>query len=345
MRKVKLGIIGLGSFGQAQHLVSATESKSVDLMMGCDLNEENCKKVSEQYGIPCITSLDEFLANDEIEAVSIAVHDQAHCDTAVRALAAGKHVLCEKPMALTLEECQTMIAASKQYNRLLMVGQVARFSTMCQKAMEIFKSGEVGELYYIETEYAHDYSHLSPSWRRDPNSPRPGIIGGGCHAVDRLRYFAGDPIEVFAYSNHKTLLDWPTDDCSLAIMKFPNDVIGKVHSAIGAKTRNLMRTAIYCTKGTIIFDNSSSSVRVFKDEINGTHKLFDIDTKITEVHVPLWKMEDHNVTKEYDILADCIVNGTKLEMSGEEGAKTVAVCRAIVESADKHEIIKMSYNF
>lgn len=344
MRKIKLGIIGLGSFGQAQHLVSATECKAVELVMGCDINEENCKTVSKKYDIPCTTNLDEFLANDEIEAVAIAVHDQAHCEMTVRSLAAGKHVLCEKPMALTMEDCKEMIAASKKYDRLLMVGQVARFSTMCQKAMEIFKSGELGELYYIETEYAHDYSHIGAAWRRDPKSPRHGIIGGGCHAVDRLRYFAGDPIEVFAYSNHKTLLDWPTDDCSVAIMKFPGNVIGKVHSAIGAKTRNLMRTAVYCTKGTMIFDNASPEVLVFKDEINGMDKLFDIDAKITQIKVPLWKMEDHNVTMEYEILADCIVNGTKLEMSGEEGAKTVAVCRAIVESAEKHEVIKMSYD-
>lgn len=149
---------------------------------------------------------------------------------------AGKDVLLEKPMALTMEECEEMLRVKKETGKRLMVGQVARYNNNARTAKKLVEEGAIGDLVYIESEYAHDYmtSRGYDDWRVSPE--REGMIGGGCHAVDLLRWIAGNnPEEVHAFSTHKYLLDWPVNDTTIAIFKFPNGVIGKVFCGIGVK--------------------------------------------------------------------------------------------------------------
>ena len=159
------------------------------------------------------------MERDDVDAVVVATPDQLHREMTMAALGAGKHVLCEKPMALTLEDCQAMIDASRNTDRKLMIGQICRFTPGFMRAKQLIDNGEIGELFFVESEYAHDYSKIPgtfSNWRLDPL--RHGFLGGGCHAVDLVRWIAGNPYEVAAFANKKMLTDWPTDDCTIAIM-------------------------------------------------------------------------------------------------------------------------------
>ena len=129
----------------------------------------------------------------------------------------------------------------------------------------LIDAGRIGELFFVESEYAHDYSTAARGWndwRVDSNRPREPYLGGGCHAVDLLRWIAGNPSEIMAYSNHKCLTDWPVDDCTISMMKFPNNVIGKVFVSIGCKRDYTMRSVFYGTRGTIIADNTLSLIHI-----------------------------------------------------------------------------------
>ena len=203
-----------------------------------------------------------------------------------------------------------------------------------EKAKEIIASGEIGEVYFAESEYAHDYSAFLETWRAEPE--RHGVIGGGCHAVDLLRWLAGDPREVFAYGTHRLLPQVPYDDATVAVMKFDNNTMGKVFVSTGCKRDYTMRTVIYGTKGTLICDNTSPTMTLFTVGPDGMAH----EPQILDVEV-----NNHNAAREFEAFADSILNGKPVMTDAREGAKTVEVCLSIIGSSKTGQPVRPDYSF
>jgi len=341
---VRFAIVGTGGIS-ASHIRGIKENELGTLVAVCDVDEAQVKKVAEANGLEkYYTDFDKMLAEEEFDAVLVLTPDQVHMDYTVKSLKAGKHVLCEKPMAQELSECKAMVAAAKETGMKLMIGQVCRKAPAFMKAKELVDSGYIGDLFMVESEYAHDYSRIPGrgewKWRIDPVKLRHPVIGGGCHAIDLLRWIAGNPIEVFSYANRKMLTTWPVDDCTLALMKFPNDVIGKVMTSIGCKRKYTMRTVLYGSKGTIICDNTSPTMEVHLEKFDENGNFTGLDIQTIDIDI-----NNHNMTAEITEFIDCIVNDKPVPTDGVEGASTVAVGNAIVESAAKGEKVIVDYNF
>lgn len=333
-KKIVVANIGM-KFGMSH--VEGAMSYGAEIGAICDCNEENLRFAGERYGIPedkWVTDYRDLLDNDEIDVVTVAIPDQLHKKVACDFLRAGKHVLCEKPLALTREDVEEIIKVSDESGSKFMVGQICRFTPSFEKAKEIVESGTIGEIYFIESEYAHDYMKLCDDWRADPK--RHGVIGGGCHAVDLIRWIAGDPIEVFAYGTHKLLPMVEYDDATIAIMKFNDNLAGKVFVSTGCKRDYTMRTVIYGTKGTLICDNTSPTMTLFTTDEEGV----TLPAQTIEIEV-----NNHNAAKEFEVFADAIINGKDILTDAREGAKTVEVCRSIVEASVSGKIVKPNYNF
>lgn len=337
-KKFVLGVIGL-NFG-LNHLKGAID-KGYEIGAICDVDPETLKKVGEEYGIPeekRFTNYEDLLNNPEITSVVVAAPDPFHRPYTEAFLAAGKDVLCEKPLALTHEDIKAIVDASKKTDAICMVGQICRFTPAFVLAKQLVEEGKIGELYFVESEYAHDYMQImsgNREWRRDPL--RHGVIGGGCHAVDLLRWLAGDPQEISAYGVHKLLPFVPYDDSTIAIMKFPNDVIGKVFVSTGCKRGYTMRTCIYGTKGTIICDNKSDTLQLFTVDEN------DVTIQPAQ-QIPV-EINNHNAAREIEVFADSILNGAPLMMTAEEGSRSAAACMAIIKAATTGEKVVPNYEF
>lgn len=334
----KLRFATLSAMGIANaHIKGIINNPDTELIAVCDVDP---KRIAAQLelnpGIRTYSDYRDILKCDDIDAVVVTAPDQWHCEMSVAALKAGKHVLCEKPMALSWEECQKMVQAGRETDRKFMIGQVCRYAPGFVKAHELVKSGAIGELFFVESEYAHDYSKIPGygGWRLDPR--RHGFLGGGCHAVDLLRWIAGDPVEVFAYANRKMLSDWPTDDCTVAIMKMPDNVIGKVFVSTGCKRNYTMRSVFYGSKGTIICDNTSPELTLFStDNPDGFTKPQTIPIDVN----------NHNMTAEIREFTDCILNDKPIKTTSLEGAKTVAAALAAVESSKTGMPVRVNYDF
>lgn len=343
-RKVKLGVIGAGAFSVA-HLDGINLSDNCETVAICDIDEAKAKEKAERFNVPDIyTDYHELLARDDIEAVTVPLPDQLHKQITIDALRAGKHVLCEKPMALNVEDCKEMIEVSKETGKILMVGQIGRYTPCFNKAIEILESGEIGELFFVESEYAHDYSKIGGTggWRVTPE--RHPVVGGGCHAVDLVRRIAGNPEEVFAYSNHKILTDWPVDDCTVAVIKFPNNVIGKVMTSVGCKRKYTMRTVIYGSEGTLIVDSLLPYITMYRRRFT-EDKYFDKRGQQSyRIDIPV-SIDDHNSKDEVKDFCNAIIENKLVACTGEEGAATVAACLAIVESAKTGMPVKVLCDF
>ena len=334
--KNNLVVANIGmKFGMSH--VEGAMSYGAEIAAICDCNEENLRFAGERYSIPeekRFIDYKDIVNNEDINVVTVAIPDQQHVKVSCELLRSGKHVLCEKPLALTRADIEEMVRVADESDTKFMVGQICRFTPAFEKAKEIIESGTIGELYFVESEYAHDYMKLCDDWRADPN--RHGVIGGGCHAVDLLRWLAGDPVEVFAYGTHKLLPQVPYDDATIAVMKFGENVMGKVFVSTGCKRSYTMRTVIYGTKGTLICDNTSPTMTLFTTDEEGVTK----EPQIIDVEV-----NNHNAAREFEVFADAILNDKKVVTDAREGAKTVAVCLAIVESAKTGCPVTPDYDF
>ncbi len=333
-KKLVVANIGM-QFGKAH--IEGAMSYGAEIGAICDCDVDALRAAGEKYDIPVekqYTDYRDIMKNDDIDVVSVAIPDQLHKDVVIDLLRAGKHVLCEKPLALTREDIEEIVKAADEAESKFMVGQICRFTPSFVKAKELIDNGTIGELYFVESEYAHDYMTFLKGWRADPN--RHGVIRGGCHAVDLLRWLAGDPEEVMAYGTHKLLPQVEYDDATIAIMKFSENLAGKVFVSTGCKRDYTMRTVIYGTKGTIICDNTSPTMTLFVTDENGITQ----DPQTIELEV-----NNHNAAAEFEVFAHAIVNDTPVATDAREGAKTVEVCRAIVESAKIGKPVNPNYNF
>ncbi|MBR5314951.1 MAG: Gfo/Idh/MocA family oxidoreductase [Clostridia bacterium] len=345
---INVGVISCSNMAKG-HMRGVIRHPKAELVAICDIDVEKMNKVGDEFGIERrYADYKELLAQPDIDAVIIVTPDREHKDMAIGALEAGKHVLCEKPLALTREECVEIAEAVKKSDKKFMVGQICRYTPAFKAAKEIIDRGEIGELMFVESEYAHDYEKiLKPgNWRWDPL--RNGVVGGGCHAVDLLRWIAGDPEEVQAYSNHKIFdPELPYDDSTIAIMKFPNNVIGKVFVSVACKREYTMRSLFYGTKGTIICDNRSNKFELFKTDIvdTTTEGLMpkQLNTEIP-IEIPV-AINNHNASAEFEEFASIILEDKEVTTTVYEGAKTVAACFAIVDSAETGKVVKPDYNF
>ena len=322
-QRLGVGVIGL-RMGRG-HLAGYVQNPHTDVVGVCDVDEALVATRKEEFGARlAVTDYRELLEAPDIHIVSVASPDYYHAEQAIAALQAGKDVLCEKPLTLDMQEAKAIVAAVEETGRRFMIGQVCRYAPGFRLAKDMVDRGEIGELYFVESEYAHNYTHARGvgDWRVDPR--REPFIGGGCHAVDLLRWVAGDVAEVHAYANHRCLTDWPVNDCLVALFSFQNGVIGKVMASIGCVRPYTMRSVFYGTDGTIVCDNTSPSIQLCsRKNLTGAPAFSTFPVNLAS----------HNVAAEIADLVDCIINDKPVVTNVYEGAKTVATCIAAVESA------------
>ena len=296
-------------------------------------------KYYESNNIPHAMT-EEEVYNSDVDVIVVASPDHCHADQCVKALLAGKHVACEKPLAPTVEECKKIMEAVKKSGKQFMTGQVCRYAPGFRTAKALFAAGRIGDLVFIESEYAHDYLHAPgyENWRKDPAIKRQGFLGGGCHALDLTRWIAGDPLEVSCFMNHKYLPDWPTPDTGVAIAKFPNNVIGKIFVSIGVKRPYTMRTCLYGTKGTIICDNTSPEIKICETFLQAPSSKLDFTT------IPV-SVASHNVTSELSEFLEYIEKGEPCPTDIYQGTRTVAFAEAAIKSAQTGMTVVPDYNY
>ena len=335
MKKYSVGVIGL-RMGNAWAR-SAASNPLTRLAMVYDKNFDNSAGIDQAYyrSATKVATHEDEIYKAGLDVIIVASPDHFHAEQCIKAMRSGSHVICEKPLAQTVKDCKTIIAAVKKYKKMFMTGQVCRYAPGFVLAKELIDEGRIGKIAFIESEYAHDYSKCPgvDNWRKDTKIRREGFIGGGCHAMDLVRWLVGNPEEVFCYTNHELLPDWPTADTGVAICKFKHNIIGKVFVSIGVKRPYTMRTVIIGTAGTIICDNTSSSIQIFEERLSG-------QTGGSFASVPV-NIANHNVAAELDDFVKCLERGEQIATDVYEGTNTVAFGEAALLSAREGRPVKL----
>ncbi len=325
----KIAVIGL-AMGHAW-AQSAVELPNTELCMVYDPAFGKYSRIDTEYylsrHIPLAKSEADIYSSDA-DIVVIATPDQLHAEQSIRAMMAGKHVACEKPLAPTVADCKKIIEAVKLSGKKFMTGQVCRYAPCFRLMKQLISEGRIGDIVAIEGSYAHDYANVKgyEDWRSRKDVGRYGFLGGGCHALDLMRYLAGNPTEVCCYMNQKFLTDWAKPDTGVAIAKFPNNVIGRIFISIGIKAPYTMATIVYGTKGTLRY-RDESFVEIAEESVYSTTKELQY-TKIPSQSVA------HHVIYELEAFVDHLENNTPLPSDVFEGTNTVAFAEAAIRSAE-----------
>jgi len=213
---VKVGIIGVGSFGE-KRAIAIKSCKNGQLIGITDIDLERTKTVSHNLDVPYY-SVDDLLAKKEIGAVLVCVPNKYHVPIAIMALKAGKHVLCEKPLARTTEEARKMVEVAAQSGRFLKPGSNHRYFLSIQKAYQIVKEGSIGDIISFNGRIGNNGERIKNSWFWDKEISGGGtILDNGCHLLDMARWFMGDFIEAIGMTTNLYWKDCPVEDTATGV--------------------------------------------------------------------------------------------------------------------------------
>lgn len=336
---LKVGIIGCGKITEVRHAPEYAENPNCELAAFFDVVPERAEAMAKQYGAKAYSSIEELLASD-VDAVSVCVANAYHAQTAIQALKAGKHVLCEKPMATTPEDCEAMVQAAKEAGKFLMIGQNQRLAKAHVKAHDIIQSGEMGRVITFATHFAHPgpegWTGKRDSWFFDKKVAFFGVMADlGVHKTDLIHYLTGKRIvktSAVLATLHKTMSDGTpisVDDNAYAIYTMEDGVVGTMHVSwtnYGAEDNS---TKIFMEGGVLrLYDDPKYSLIVEKKDGEVIPYELDLLTSNKEQTTG-----GRTSTGVIDAFVDSVVTNTPPAISGESAMNAMKVIFANEESA------------
>jgi len=232
MEFLRYGVIGIKGMGHG-HLKTVTTSPAARLGAICDIDLDAARQRREEFNadVPIFESYEEMIAKAEIDAVTIATPHYLHCPMAIAAAEAEKHVLTEKPLAISVAECDAMVAACKRNKVVLGVGHQRRWSGAIRGIRQVLRDGTLGRpirFSYATAGVRTEAYYASGDWRgRWDQEGGGGLINQYVHDLDVICYLLGRPVEVSAWS-----ANWghahEVDDLALAIAKFESGWVGTI---------------------------------------------------------------------------------------------------------------------
>ena len=203
--RMRFAVIGINGQGRA-HLRGLKETPEAELVAVCDVNEAAARARGEEYGVPWVTRYEELLKREDVDAVTLALPHYLHCPVAVAALEAGKHVVTEKPMAISVAECDRMIAAAERAGRLLTVSHQGRATPASAYLRDLIQGDTLGRLVRVvwlsggtRTQYYFDTETWRGTWAEEGGGT---LINQKVHDLDRFSYLVGQPREVAAFTTN-----------------------------------------------------------------------------------------------------------------------------------------------
>ena len=322
-RKIRYAVVGLGHITQVAVLPAFRNAANSELFALVSGEPDKLEKLGKKYSLEHLYSYQDYSrALSNVDAVYLALPNHLHREYAVHAAAAGVHVLCEKPMAVSSEDCQAMIAAAKQNHAKLMIAYRLHFEAGNLQAIELAKSGKLGDLRIFTSEFAQQVA--SDNIRVTEPVARGGgpVYDMGVYCINACRYlFGAEPIEVMAVAGNDGGERFKlVEEMMSVVMRFPEGRVGTFTCSFGAA--DISRYALIGTKGVLRADPAYEYAMALKHQVT-------VGEKTTTKTYP--KRDQFAAQIVY--FSDCILKDKEPEPSGLEGLADVRIVEAIYESA------------
>lgn len=332
MKVVRYGLIGFGAWGK-HHADAIAKAPNAELLAIAAHSEATAQEAREAYPDAFVTTdYRELVSRADLDVVDVVVPSHLHHEVATAVLDAGKHLLLEKPMGISLQECDSMIASAKQSGRLMCVGHELRLSSMWGKVRQMIEDGFIGDPQYCLVELSRNpYRQGAGGWRYDINRVGNWILEEPIHFFDLARWYlesAGVPTAVYATANSRDPSRPELQDNFSAIMHFSGNAYAVVSQTLSAFEHH-QTVKVTGSKGALWASWSGAMDRTR----HPTFKLraFDgnevVDVPIEKPTGELFELEDQIVR-----VAEAIESGRPLHCTAEDGRWSVAMCLAASES-------------
>jgi len=339
------GVIGCGGIADRRTIPEGiVPAAGAELVAVQDVAADRLQAVAEKYGVKPCSTVAELLADQAVEAVYIATPTGVHHEQTVAAARAGKHVLCEKPLALTIHECEAGIAACADAGLKFGTNFMMRFHACHVKIKQMLDAGELGTPVLGRGELTCWYPRVEGAFRQSKALGGGGaLIDMGNHCIDLLEFFFGRAVKVGAFTGN-LVQDYETEDTSAVLLEFENGAKGMVDNLFNvpdAAARNALE--VYGSKGSLVThgtigQDSSGKISAI---VEREDKEYDA-AQVRDVATPEETIEPE-IVNMYEAaiqgFCDAIVNDTEPPVPAEDGLWSHRVIDACYESARTGKVV------
>lgn len=328
MKKYGVLIVGTG-WVSGEHIRAFSMNPHSEVVAIVSRNADKAVAKAKEYGlvgVNCYTDYDQALKDSRVDIVCICTPNHLHTVQTIKAAEAGKHILIEKPIALSWDDALAMKKAVDKAGVKTLVGYVLRWNPLFETAKKI-QDRFLGRLYYAETDYFHRVTETYPcyDWTRKKSVGSSSLLAGGCHAIDAIRWFMqSDVIEVTAYSS-KSRNDLEFDGTIAVLLKFANGTMGKVGSSYDSVSPYIFNLHLFGDKGTLLNNKLFSP-----DEIPGQKDFMEIPVTTPDSG----DVSHHPFPQEIHHFIDCILQDQETIVNLNDAMKTQEIIFAADLSAE-----------
>ena len=335
----RVALIGAGGIANTHHKGYVAAGASVVAI--AEPFESTRLRREAEWNVRGFSSVADLLEWGEFDAVSVCTPNAHHGPATIAAARAGKHVLCEKPLSMSIKECEAMIEAAKKAKVVLQTGHHLRANLLVEKARQLIQSGALGRVTFIRLRQTHDWGGnktINPGFALWKNSGGGTLLDNGCHMMDLARNLGGDVKNVFCRMG--TLGAWQSEveveDTSLVSLEFENGTIGSVENAWTA-TGWEEGFWVYGTEGALECTNRTGprTLRHAHRSSSGTDW-----TKLDETVYAFADEGGHS--REVAAFISSVRHGTPVICTGEDGLESVRLVLTSYESAKKGKPVNLA---
>ena len=332
---LKVALVGCGRIAKRHSdLLGGKYISGAKLVAICDVNNDKAKAIGDKYNIPTYSDMDKMMQSESIDIVVVLTPSGLHAKHVINLAKYGKDIMVEKPMALTLDDADSMIEACDINNCRLFVIKQNRFNVPVVKLHEAHQQGRFGKLVLgtVRVRWARHQSYYDQDvWRGTWKMDGGVLTNQASHHVDMLEWIMGDVESVFAHST-TALADIEAEDTAVVLLKFRNGALGIIEATTATRPRDLEGSiSILGSKGNVViggFAVNQMQSWAFEKEQDGDDEVL----KKYSVNPPNVYGFGHQAY--YDHVIDCISHGSQNLVDGLQGRRSIELISAIYESVE-----------
>ena len=330
---IKFAIVGCGRIAQrhAEHI-----SKRAQLVAVCDVVEDKAQQLANTYGAKAYTSYSDMLANEtSIDVIAVCSPNGLHAQHSIDGLKAGFHVLCEKPMGLSVKECGEMMQTAERSNKRLFAIKQNRYNPPVAAVKEIIEAGKLGKVLSVQLScfWNRNTDYYANSWKGTKDLDGGTLFTQFSHFIDLLYWLIGDVDEVAAYMGnfaHEGIIEF--EDTGVVILKFTNGAIGTVNYTVNSFDKNMEGSlTIFGEKGTVKIGGQYLNELEYQQIQDYRIENLPEGNKANNYGNYTGSMSNHD--KVYDNLIEVLTHNAPITTSSYEGMKTVEIIEKIYRAA------------
>ena len=328
MTFLRVALVGCGLISEAHIRAYKHYPDRARITVCCDLDLEKAAQRAQMIvGARAVGSLEAVLADPDVDAIEICTPHHLHADIAIAAARAGKHILCQKPLAKTLAECDAMIAAAQAAGVVLYYGETNRTMPAAQAMKQAVDAGRIGQLTGVQATYAHwqGGKYLSTAWRYDPQIAGGGqLLDGGIHYIDLMLHLGG-PIQSVTCFTARFRPELGGEDTAVVNARFDGGQLGTLFSS--------QATGVWFPGASFVAFGTTGVLAIGGPQ-GGSHGVLSLHrADLPDQRAVLLEAQDDSFVVMIGRYLDTVLDGTPNPSPGEIGRENLRVVLAAYESA------------